>query len=504
MITKASHRYLLFGAFFGLLFPIIATIIIAFQDFDSLSFSTMLNAQQSNLLLWIIDTAPVFLGLFALMAGLKQEKVNAINLSLEERVKRQTEGIKQINEQLLVEISERKEKETLLLDSMEAAKQGVRSKDQFLSNMSHEIRTPMNGIIGMTDILLNTELDELQHKYLSAIDYSAKNLLVIINDILDLSKINAEKLELEQVNFNIYNVLDSVCKTFEVKIKEKAIGLNLDIEEPLPEKVCGDPVRINQILLNIIGNAIKFTDKGSVTLQCGVLEKNEEHIRLRFAIIDTGIGIKEENLGKIFESFSQANSSINRKFGGTGLGLPISKKLIELHGGTLKVESTLGEGTIFSFDIKLEYPVAEEITVEEVNPIRISAEEKAAIRILLAEDNKINQLVATKFLDRFGFSSDIANNGREAIDKTELKAYDLILMDVQMPEVDGLQATRIIKSSPRNKNKSIKVMAMTASVLKDEVQRCYDAGMDDYISKPFDPNELYNKILNLTKSVVKK
>ncbi len=503
MNIRTSHRYLLLGALFGLSFPVMSTLIVAYQSAGLITFSSLISAQQSNLLLWIIDSAPIFLGAFAWLAGLKQERVNRINKSLEARVEKQTIGIKKINQQLLLEITEREVKEVMLLEAMEEAKQGVRSKDQFLSNMSHEIRTPMNGIIGMTDILLGTELDELQHKYLSAIDYSAKNLLVIINDILDLSKINSEKLELERVNFNIYNVLDSVSKTFEVKIKEKAIGFNFDVEEDLPRKVCGDPVRVNQILLNIIGNAIKFTEKGSVTIKCGLFEKNENHIILNFAVIDTGIGIKEENIDKVFESFSQANTSITRKFGGTGLGLPISKKLIELHGGTLKLESTYGEGTIFSFNLKFGYPIIEEAKKVQPAGAQLTDLQKSKIRILLAEDNKINQLVATKFLDRFGFKSDIANNGQEAIDRVENQEYDLILMDVQMPEVDGLQATRIIKSSQRTRNKDIKVMAMTASVLKDEVQRCYDAGMDDYIPKPFDPDELYAKIVSLTADVIK-
>ncbi len=498
MRTKVSFLYLTYGILFGALFPIIATSIVSYQEFGQLSLQSLLAVQKSNPLLWIIDSAPLFLGLFALKAGLIQEKVNLINANLEAKVAIQTKGLEQINNQLRQEIKERKDKEEKLIDAMEDARQGIKSKDQFLSNMSHEIRTPMNGIIGMTDLLLNTELNEVQSKYLSAIDYSAKNLLVIINDILDLSKINSEKLEIENINFNIRDVLDSVQKTLEVKVKEKAIRLQLIIGDQVPNRFCGDPVRINQILLNIVGNAVKFTDKGSVTIVCNLIRKTDQAYDLAFDVIDTGIGIKKENIKNVFNSFSQANSTITRKYGGTGLGLPISKKLIELHGGTLEIKSEYGKGTTFSFTLRLGHPLKEIIKEKNKKRIEISAEQKSKIKILLAEDNKINQIVAIKFLDRFGFQSEIANNGLEAVQKTEENDYDLILMDVQMPEMDGLQATRIIKSSLKTKNKNIKIMAMTASVLKQEINKCMDAGMDDYIPKPFDPNELYEKIIDLT------
>ncbi len=498
MHIKVSYRYLIYGILFGILFPILATLIVSYQEFGTISIETAINIQKNNLLLWIIDSAPLFLGLFALKAGLAQEKVNETNTYLKKKVAEQTKGINQINQQLRVEIKEKRDQEKILLNAMEDAQQGIKIKDQFLSNMSHEIRTPMNGIRGMTNLLLSTELSELQHKYLSAIDYSSKNLLVIINDILDLSKINSEKLEIEKINFKLRDVLDSVHKTFELKTNDKAIDLHLEIDENVPKKLCGDPVRINQILLNIVGNAVKFTEKGSVTILCKLHQQTEEEITIAFEVIDTGIGIKKENIKNVFENFSQANSTITRKFGGTGLGLPISKKLIELHGGVLGIESELGKGTSFSFTINFNHPLADtEKDMIEKGRI-ISEAQKSRVKILLAEDNKINQLVATKFLARFGFKADVANDGKEAIEMSIAKDYDLILMDVQMPQIDGLEATRIIKSNLKEKDKTIKVMAMTASVLRSEVDRCFDAGMDAFISKPFDPDDLYQKIINLT------
>ncbi len=501
MQIKVSYRYLIYGVLFGVLFPILATLIVSYQEFGGLTIQNIIAIQSGNLLIWIINTAPLFLGLFALKAGYAQEKINCINANLEQKVQNQTAGIAKINVQLRDEINERKLKEKELVEAKDAAEQGVLSKDQFLSNMSHEIRTPMNGIIGMTDILLSTNLTNNQRKYLSAIDYSAKNLHVIINDILDLSKINAEKLELENVNFKIRDILESVYKTLKIKVDEKAIKLKFEIDDQIPKKMAGDPVRINQILLNIVGNAVKFTEKGSVTVNCKLKNKTAENYEIAFQVIDTGIGIQKENLQDVFESFSQANSGITRKFGGTGLGLPISKKLIELYGGELKLESEFGEGTTFSFTLNFGMPSVESKPIDIRERIKVSDAEKAKIKILLAEDNKINQLVAKRFLERFGFNLDIANDGKEAIQMVSATKYDLILMDIQMPELDGLEATRIIRANKTEHNRGIKIMAMTASVLKKEIDRCFDAGMDDYIPKPFDPDELYEKIVTLTCSV---
>lgn len=498
-MKNAAGRYTMIGVAFGFMFPIIATIINSYQQFGELTVNHMLSIQSTNALIWIIDSAPLFLGLFALKAGLIQQKVNDLNAGLQEEVRAQTDNLEKANQQLREEIDVRIKNEEELIIAKDEAIQGAVIKDQFLSNMSHEIRTPLNGIIGMTNILLETEMSEEQSKYLSAVSYSSKNLLVIINDILDLSKINAERIDLESTNFNIRQVLESVDKTLRLKVDEKAIGLNLEISDDIPEVLQGDPARLNQILLNLVGNAVKFTEKGSVDIKCSLVKQTEEAYRIHFDITDTGIGIKKDNIQKIFESFSQANSGINRKFGGTGLGLPISKKLIELFGGELTVESEYGKGSRFHFAVDFGMPIDEEVSTDNDLDIQISDEEKAQIKILLAEDNKINQIVAKRFLDKFGFQSEIANHGKEAIQKVQENDFDLILMDIQMPELDGLEATRFIRNSLKEeKKKNIKIMAMTASVLKKEIDRCYEAGMDEYIAKPFDPDELYNKILSLT------
>lgn len=492
----ASKVYLFAGILFGFMFPSIAILIVSYEQYDTISLTLIWEVQRVNHLIWIIDTAPFFLGLLAWIAGMKQDRIRKINSSLEVQIKKQTKGLTATNSELKREIEERKKKEIELIEARREAEQGIVAKDQFLSNMSHEIRTPMNGILGMTDLLLDTKLDETQEKYLSAIMYSAKSLLVIINEILDLSKINSEKLELERINFDIKEVFRSVENMFQFKASEKGIGLNITLDKKLPEKVSGDPVRFGQILLNVVGNAVKFTDQGGVDIWCNLVEENEHGYTLMVKVKDTGIGISPENLENVFKDFSQANTSINRKYGGTGLGLPISRRLVELFGGTIEVESKENAGSTFKFTIQLLTPLDEKI-ITPTNKDSTKNLDKSKVKVLLVEDNQINQMVAVNFLKKRGFQSDTAYNGVEALQRMEEKEYDLVLMDVQMPEMDGLTATRHIRSNLNNPNKDVKIMAMTASVLKHEIDRCFEAGMDEYIPKPFDPDELYSKIVKL-------
>ena len=494
---KVSIRYLVYGAIFGLVFPVFSTILLCVRDFGDISPDCFVAVQSAYHLLWIIDTAPIFLGLFAYFVGKKQENINLINEDLQQLVDAQTHDLKVANQALTEEIEARKKREIDLIEAREAAEEGVRIKDQFLSNMSHEIRTPMNGILGMTNILLNTQLDPNQSKYLAAIDYSAKNLLVIINDILDLSKINAEKLHLDKSNFKISDVFKSVEHTLRFKAQEKGIGFDIYLDDSLPQMVAGDPVRFGQILLNIIGNSVKFTEKGKVVVNCFLEQSTDSTHMVRVIVEDTGIGISQKDIKSIFESFRQAGNNVNAKFGGTGLGLPISRKLIELHNGTIEVESEINNGSKFSFSLELSTPIITQNRIKESDLVFMAPEKRAEVKILLVEDNQINQMVAQNLLVKYGFQLDIANHGKEAIEKVRDKDYDIILMDVQMPEMNGLEATRYIRSNFGSPKCDVKIMAMTASVLKKEIDICMDAGMNDYIPKPYEPEELYQKIMRL-------
>jgi len=377
----------------------------------------------------------------------------------------------------------------------ERAEQSEKFKQQFLANMSHEIRTPMNSVIGLTNLLTRTNLDEQQRKYLNVIKKSSENLLVIINDILDLSKIEAGKMDFEKIPFSVKEALDTVYHTLLFKAEDKKLFFKIEIDPNVPEYVVGDPTRLNQILINLSGNAIKFTESGGVTIHASETVRNGNISMIEFAVTDTGIGISEEAAGKIFESFSQASSDTTRKFGGTGLGLTISRQLIELQGGKIQVKSELGKGTTFSF--RLPYPVSDEAstTTSSSSSDDIDPKTLTGIRILLVEDNPFNQMVATDTLNELisDLTIDIAENGKIAVDMASKSDYDIILMDIQMPEMDGFEATRNIRNLPPPKN-AMKIMAMTANVTQEEIAKCFDAGMNAYISKPFEAQKLINKL----------
>ena len=397
-----------------------------------------------------------------------------------------------------LEITQR-EKVVAEMDKIRA-EQSEKFKQQFLANMSHEIRTPMNSVIGLTNLLIKTPLEDQQKKYLNVIKKSSENLLVIINDILDLSKIEAGKMDFEKIPFSIEDAVETAYHTLLFKADDKKLSFKINIHPDAPKILIGDPTRLNQILINIAGNAIKFTEKGGVTIEINEVSKEDNISFIQYSIIDTGIGIAEENIGKIFESFSQASGDTTRKFGGTGLGLTISKQLIELQGGSLQVRSQLGTGTTFSFTIP--YPVAEEGETgqKKLSPLDFKPEDLRGTRILLVEDNPFNQMVAVDTLNDMinDLSIDVAENGKIGVEMVEKKDYDLVLMDIQMPEMDGFEATKAIRSLQAPKN-SIQIMAMTANVTTEEISKCFESGMNAYISKPFVTNDLINKIGELVK-----
>ena len=373
------------------------------------------------------------------------------------------------------------------------AEDAVKAKQQFLSNMSHEIRTPMNAIIGFTKVVLKTDLTAKQKEYLTAIKMSGDALIVLINDILDLAKVDAGKMTFVQTPFKMAVSLSAMLHLFETKIQEKNLELVKEYDSLIPEVLVGDPVRLHQIILNLVSNAVKFTTKGKITVSVHLLNEDAEKATLEFAVKDTGIGIPENKIDKIFENFQQATSGTSRLYGGTGLGLAIVKQLVESQGGSIHVKSKVDEGSTFSFILSFLKTDAE--AELEVEPVELDTEIKH-IKVLVVEDIALNQLLMKTLLDDFGFERDIVANGKLAVEKLQTNSYDIILMDLQMPEMNGFEATEYI----RNKmNSKVPIMALTADVTTVDLAKCKAVGMNDYIAKPVDEKLLYSKIIGLVK-----
>lgn len=373
------------------------------------------------------------------------------------------------------------------------AESAVKSKQQFLSNMSHEIRTPMNAIIGFTKVLLKTELTARQKEYLTAIKLSGDALIVLINDILDLAKVDAGKMVFEQVPFKMTTSLSAMLHLFETKILEKNLKLIKEFDSKIPEILVGDPVRLHQIIINLVSNAVKFTNKGKITISSRLINEDDEKVTVQFSVSDTGIGIPENKIERIFENFQQASSGTSRLYGGTGLGLAIVKQLVEAQMGTITVKSKVGEGSTFSFKLDFLKSAAEispEPGIEEFTG------NLKNVRVLVAEDIPLNQLLMKTLLDDFGFECEIAENGRIAVEKLANKAFSIVLMDLQMPDMNGFEATDYI----RNELKSdIPIIALTADVTTVDLAKCRAVGMNDYIAKPVDERLLYGKIVGAVK-----
>ncbi len=373
----------------------------------------------------------------------------------------------------------------------EIAVDAVKAKQQFLSNMSHEIRTPMNAIIGFTKVVLKTELTAKQKEYLTAIKLSGDSLIVLINDILDLAKVDAGKMTFEKTPFKMALSISAMLHLFEPKIQEKNLLLVKEYDNKIPEVLVGDPVRLHQIILNLVSNAVKFTSNGKITVSVRLVSEDARNVVVEFAVTDTGIGIPHEKIGKIFENFQQASSGTSRLYGGTGLGLAIVKQLVEPQGGKILVKSKPDEGSVFSFILTFQKtklkPEAEMELMELDSKIK-------NIKVLVVEDIDLNQLLMKTLLDDFGFQREIAANGKIAIEMMEAKSFDIVLMDLQMPEMNGFEATEYIRNKMKSK---IPIIALTADVTTVDLAKCTAVGMNDYIAKPVDERLLYNKIVGL-------
>ncbi len=406
-----------------------------------------------------------------------------------------------LKKEMKEEILERKSIQKQLQKAKEEAEAATIVKSNFLANVSHEIRTPMNGIMGLTGLLLSSELTAKQRKHLEMINSSAKRLLALVNDLLDYSKIESGKMELEEIPFVLTDKLEEVRSLMAPKAKGKQVNLAIRFLNKMPDTLIGDPAKLMQILINLVNNGLKFTEKGSVTILVQCNKNTAGTVLLQFGIRDTGIGIPKDKQEIIFDSFCQADSSTNRKYGGTGLGLTISSQLVQLLGGEIWLESGTGKGTTFWFTARFgvsrtqENPHSTDGTAEDCSEDRKQLLKNR--RILLAEDELINMYLASTLLEREEMIVETAANGREALDKFLSKHFDCILMDIQMPEFDGYQTTAAIRQHEKQHGGHIPIIAMTANAMQGARKKCEDAGMDDYITKPLNSKEVYSTIEKL-------
>lgn len=397
---------------------------------------------------------------------------------------------------VIADITEQKRSEVALKEAKQVAESAAKAKAEFLSNMSHEIRTPLNAVIGLTELLIKGTEPEMYPRYIESIKYSADNLLVIVNDILDFSKIESGKIALEHINFSLHKVFDQLMKSLVHKANDKGLKLKLTINDDVPDKLIGDPYRLNQVLMNLSGNALKFTKEGSITIDVSSKILGKKQCEIAIVVRDTGIGIPSDKIDKVFESFTQAYADTTRLFGGSGLGLAISRNLARLLGGDITVVSKVGKGSVFTFTVT--YDIADQEIVSAAKSAAPTSDKAdlSAYRFLLVEDNLMNQFVAIQILKRWKARVEAAENGEVALQMLKKQYYDLVFMDLQMPVMNGFEATSRIRDGEAGAhNSKIPILAMTADALHETRLRVLDSGMDDFITKPLDLEDLYSKTL---------
>ncbi len=481
VFRTATRNYTLYGALFGSLFPLAGTLIDTFLANGYIDLRGLLDKQLSNPLLWILDSAPVWLGLVARAAGRRQDRLREIITDMDRIISERTREL----EQAVVD-----------------ARQASQAKSEFLANMSHEIRTPMNGIMGMTELAMDTELTPDQREYLDMVQSSSESLLTIINDILDFSKVEAGKLDLEPIDFKLRDSLGETIKTLAVRAYQKNLELIYWIAAEVPDALVGDPGRLRQILINLIGNSIKFTEHGEVILRVTLEKEDDEEVTLKFTVRDTGVGIPKDKQGLIFEAFSQADGSTTRRYGGTGLGLSISYRLVQMMGGEIWLESPAavsedtegGPGSTFYFTARFKRRPAAEA------PPQYDPQRLRGIRVLAVDDNATNRRLLHDLLENWGMETELAegaDSAMRALEEAEEagRPYSLILLDAQMPGEDGFMLAERIKEKPEYARTAM--IMLTSAGQRGDATRCQEIGVSAYLTKPISAWELFRAILTI-------